>query len=92
MIGFMYKVYNYIHRGFHVQVICICIERSGTMITHINLDNIENQNQIINKFFKKEHKVSYNKKLSGKVKLYISEKNTLRSIKGLVMLYKRELQ
>lgn len=62
------------------------------MITHIDLENIDNQNPIINKFFKKDYKVSYNKKLSGKIKLYISDKNTVKNISGLVMLYKRELQ
>ena len=62
------------------------------MITHLNLENIDNQNPIINKFFKKEYRVSYNKKLSGKIRLYISEKNTIRNINGLVTLYKRELQ
>lgn len=62
------------------------------MFAQINIENIENQNQIIGKFFKKEYKVSYNKKLTGKIKLYISEKNTLRNINGLVVLYKRELQ
>jgi len=62
------------------------------MIPQINIENIENQNQIIDKFFKKEFRVNYNKKLSGKIKLYISEKNTIRNIKDLVMMYKRELQ
>jgi len=62
------------------------------MITHINLENLDIQNPIINKFFKKEYKVSYNKKLSGKVRLYISEKNSIRNISGLLTLYKRDLQ
>lgn len=62
------------------------------MIPQINIENIENQNQVIDKFFKKEFRVSYNKKLSGKIKLYISEKNTIRNIKDLVVMYKRELQ
>lgn len=62
------------------------------MFAQINIENIENQNQIIDKFFKKEYRVSYNKKLSGKIKLYISEKNTIRNIKDLVVMYKRELQ
>ena len=70
----------------------VCSEGSGSMFAQINIENIENQNQIIGKFFKKEYKVSYNKKLTGKIKLYISEKNTLRNINGLVVLYKRELQ
>jgi hypothetical protein len=62
------------------------------MIGQINIENIENQNQMIDKFFKKEYRVSYNKKLSGKIKLYISEKNTIRNIKDLVVMYKRQLQ
>ncbi|MDF2592279.1 MAG: hypothetical protein K0S75_1745 [Clostridia bacterium] len=62
------------------------------MFAQINIENIENQNQIIGKFFKKEFRVNYNKKLTGKIKLYISEKNTLRNISGLVAIYKRELQ
>jgi hypothetical protein len=62
------------------------------MIGQINIENIENQNQMIDKFFKKEYRVSYNKKLTGKIKLYISEKNTIRNIKDLVVMYKRQLQ
>jgi hypothetical protein len=62
------------------------------MIGQINIENIENQNQMIDKFFKKEYRASYNKKLSGKIKLYISEKNTIRNIKDLVVMYKRQLQ
>jgi hypothetical protein len=62
------------------------------MFPQINIENIESQNQIIDKFFKKEYRVSYNKKLTGKIKLYISEKNTIRNIKDLVVMYKRELQ
>lgn len=62
------------------------------MITHINLENIENPNPIINKFFKREYKISYNKKLSGKLRLYISEKNTIKNISGLLAIYKRDLQ
>jgi hypothetical protein len=62
------------------------------MITHINLENIENLNPLVNKFFKKEYKVSYNKKLSGKIRLYISEKNAVKKISSMAMLYKRELQ
>jgi hypothetical protein len=70
----------------------VCSERSGVMITHINLENTDNQYHIINKFFKREYKINYNKKLSGKIKLYISEKNTIKNINGLVEMYKRELQ
>jgi len=43
------------------------------MITHINLENIDNRHQIINQFFKANDKVKYNKKLSGKIS-YISVK------------------
>lgn len=62
------------------------------MISHINLENTEKQYHEINNFFKKEYKITYNKKLSGKIKLYISEKNTIKDINGLIKLYKRELQ
>jgi hypothetical protein len=62
------------------------------MIAHINLENTEYQYHEINKFFKKEYRVSYNKKLSRKIKLYISEKNTIKKVNGLATLYKRDLQ
>lgn len=62
------------------------------MITHINLENTESQHHDINNFFKKECRISYRKKLSGKIKLYISEKNDIKGLSGLAKLYKRELQ
>lgn len=62
------------------------------MITHINLENTDNQFNVINNFFKKDYKISYNKKLSGKVRLYVSERNAIKNLKGIVSLYKRELQ
>jgi hypothetical protein len=62
------------------------------MITHINLENADNQFTVINNFFKKEYKITYNKKLSGKVRLYVSERNAIKNLKGIVSLYKRELQ
>jgi hypothetical protein len=92
MLGFIYKVFTRFHKCFSAIDIIVCSEGSGNMFAQINIENIENQNQIIDKFFKKEYRVSYNKKLSGKIKLYISEKNTIRNIKDLVVMYKRELQ
>lgn len=62
------------------------------MITHINLENTDNRFNIINNFFKKDYKIKYNKKLSGKVRLYVSEKNAIKNLKGIVSLYRRELQ
>jgi len=61
------------------------------MITHINLDNEQNQFNIIDKFFKKDYKIKYNKKLSGKIRLYISERNTIKDLSNIVTLYNKEL-
>ncbi|MGB7606668.1 MAG: hypothetical protein WBL93_14450 [Lutisporaceae bacterium] len=61
------------------------------MITHINLDNGQNQFNVIDKFFKKDYKIKYNKKLSGKIRLYISERNSIKDLSGIVTLYKKEL-
>lgn len=66
------------------------------MITHINLDNVnldngQNQFNIIDKFFKKDYKIKYNKKLSGKIRLYISERNSVEDLSSIVTLYKKEL-
>ncbi len=65
--------------------------RSDAMITHINLDNEQNQFNIIDKFFKKDYKIKYNKKLSGKIRLYISERNTIKDLSNIVTLYNKEL-
>lgn len=62
------------------------------MTNYINLENTEHRHQHIYKFFQKEYKVKYNKKPSGKIKLYVSEKNSIKNIGDLVALYKRELQ
>ncbi len=61
------------------------------MITHINLDNEQNQFNIIDKFFKKDYKIKYNKKLSGKIRLYISERNAIKDLSNIVTLYNKEL-
>jgi hypothetical protein len=84
--------YNKVPQVFSAADKIICSEGSGDMIAQVNIENIENQNQMIDKFFKKEYRINYNKKLTGKIKLYISEKNTMRNISGLVVMYKRELQ
>lgn len=62
------------------------------MVAHINLENTENQHHIINEFFKKNYKVIYKKKLTGNIRLYISEKNSIKHITNMMMLYKRDLQ
>lgn len=69
----------------------VCSGRSDAMITHINLDNEQNQFNIIDKFFKKDYKIKYNKKLSGKIRLYISERNTIKDLSNIVTLYNKEL-
>lgn len=61
------------------------------MITHINFDKEQNQFNVIDKFFKKGYKIKYNKKLSGKIRLYISERNSIKDINGIINLYKKEL-
>lgn len=61
------------------------------MITHNNLDNGQNQFNVIDKFFKKDYKIKYNKKLSGKIRLYISERNSIKELNGIITLYKKEL-
>lgn len=61
------------------------------MITNINLENEENKFYNINKFFKKDYKIKYNRKLSGKVKLYISERNEAKNFSRIALLYKNEL-
>ncbi|MFZ5353873.1 MAG: hypothetical protein ACOZCL_14275 [Bacillota bacterium] len=41
--------------------------------------------------FKKDIKIKYKKKLAGKVRLYISEKNAVKGLSGILSLYRREL-
>lgn len=45
----------------------------------------------INNFFRKDLKIKYSRKLSGKVRLYISEKNALKSISGILTVYENAL-
>lgn len=45
----------------------------------------------ISSFFKKGVKIKYNKKLTRKVRLYISEKNTIRSMSDVLSLYENSL-
>jgi len=62
------------------------------MVASIKLDNsdVRQSKQIIS-FFKKGQKIKYNKKLSGKVRLYISEKNSMKSFNDILSLYESSL-
>lgn len=62
------------------------------MVASIKLDNNEvKQNRQITSFFKKGTKIKYNKKLTGKVRLYISEKNSMKSFNDILSLYENSL-
>jgi len=62
------------------------------MVANIRLDDTEvKENKQITNFFKKGVKIRYNKKLTGKVKLYISEKNSMRSMNDILSLYEDKL-
>ena len=62
------------------------------MTAGIRLDNNEvKQTKQIISFFKKGVKVRYNKKLTGKVRLYISEKNSVKNISDILSLYENRL-
>ena len=62
------------------------------MTAGIRLDNNEvKQTKQIIIFFKKGVKIRYNKKLTGKVSLYISEKNSVKSISDILSLYENRL-
>ena len=62
------------------------------MTASIRLDNNEaKQTKQIISFFKKGVKIRYNKKLTGKVRLYISEKNSVKSISDILSLYENRL-
>jgi len=55
------------------------------MTASIRLDNNEaKQTKQIIRFFKKGVKIRYNKKLTGKVRLYISEKNSVKNISDIL--------
>lgn len=45
----------------------------------------------LNKFFRKDFKIKYSRKLSAKVRLYVSEKNALKSITNILSLYQQNL-
>lgn len=62
------------------------------MVASIKLDNNDvRQNKQIISFFKKGKKIKYNKKLSGKVRLYISEKNSMKGFNDILSLYESSL-
>jgi len=62
------------------------------MTASIRLDNNEaKQTKQIISFFKKGVKIRYNKKLTGKVRLYISEKNSVKNISDILSLYENRL-
>ena len=62
------------------------------MTAGIRLDNNEvKQTKQIISFFKKGVKIRYNKKLTGKVRLYISEKNSVKNISNILSLYENRL-
>ncbi len=62
------------------------------MTASIRLDNNEaKQTKKIIRFFKKGVKIRYNKKLTGKVRLYISEKNSVKNISDILSLYENRL-
>lgn len=62
------------------------------MVASIKLDsNDVRPNKQITSFFKKGTKIRYNKKLSGKVRLYISEKNSMKSFNDILSLYENSL-
>ncbi|MHB1393429.1 MAG: hypothetical protein ACYCYE_10220 [Clostridia bacterium] len=62
------------------------------MVVNIKLDNSEvKQVKQIVTFFKKGTKIRYNKKLTGKVRLYISDKNSVKSMNDILSLYENSL-
>lgn len=62
------------------------------MVGSIKLDSSDaKQAKQVASFFKKGCKIKYNKKITGKVKLYISEKNSIRSINYILSLYQNSL-
>lgn len=62
------------------------------MVANIKLENSEvKQVKQIVSFFKKGAKIRYNKKLTGKVRLYISDKNSMKSMNDILSLYENSL-
>ena len=60
------------------------------MVSGIRMEQPEGSRNLVH-IFNKECKIRYNKKLSGKVRLYVSEKNGLKFINGILSLYKHNL-
>ncbi|HYE09746.1 MAG TPA: hypothetical protein VEF53_06165, partial [Patescibacteria group bacterium] len=61
-------------------------------VANIKLENSEvKQVKQIVSFFKKGTKIRYNKKLTGKVRLYISDKNSMRNMNDILSLYENSL-
>jgi hypothetical protein len=62
------------------------------MVANIKSDcSVVKQTKQIASFFKKGSKIRYSKKLTGKVKLYISDKNSMRSMNEVLSLYENSL-
>lgn len=62
------------------------------MTASLKLDSKQmKQTKQVIRFFRKSAKVRYNKKLTGRTRLYISEKNSLRSMNGVLSLYEERL-
>ncbi|MGE5630821.1 MAG: hypothetical protein ACM3TR_06950 [Caulobacteraceae bacterium] len=62
------------------------------MVANLKADSIGiKHNKEIVKFFKTSTKIVYSKKLSGKIRLYVSEKNVLKSLNGVLSLYENSL-
>ncbi len=62
------------------------------MVANIKLENSEvKQVKQIVSFFKKGTKIRYNKKLTGKVRLYISDKNSMKNMNDILSLYENSL-
>lgn len=62
------------------------------MVASIKLDNNDvRTDKQITSFFKTSRKIKYNKKLTGKVRLYISDKNSIRSVNDILSLYENSL-
>jgi hypothetical protein len=62
------------------------------MVGSIKLDNneVKQKKQIVS-FFKSGSKIKYNKRLTRKVRLYISEKNSIKGINDILSLYENSL-
>ncbi len=61
------------------------------MVSNLRFREAEANNVHLENIFKKDYKIQYKKKLSGKIKLYVSGKNALRGLSDVLSLYMREL-